>query len=94
MNEGRERNRRKSLVGTVVSRSGDKTIKVACFYKRPHASYGKEIKRKTVVHVHDEQNRCVAGDFVKVIETRPLSKTKRWRLETILSSMGVSENED
>ena len=52
------------------------------------------MKRKTVVHVHDEQNRCVAGDFVKVIETRPLSKTKRWRVETILSSMGVSENED
>ena len=94
MNEGRERNRRKSLVGTVVRRSGDKTIKVACFYKRPHTSYGKEIKRKTAVHVHDEQNRCVTGDFVKVVETRPLSKTKRWRVETILSSIGVSENED
>ena len=94
MNEDCERNRRKSLVGTVVRRSGDKTIKVACFYKRPHTLYGKEIKRKTVVHVHDEQNRCVAGDFVKVIETRPLSKTKRWRVETILSSTGASENED
>ena len=94
MNEGRERSRRKSLVGTVVRRSGDKTIKVACFYKRPHTLYGKEIKRKTVVHVHDEQNRCVAGDFVKVVETRPLSKTKRWRVEAILSSMGASGNED
>ena len=94
MNEGRERNRRKSLVGTVVRRSGDKTIKVACFYKRPHTLYGKEIKRKTAVHVHDEQNRCVTGDFVKVVETRPLSKTKRWRVETILSSTGASGNED
>lgn len=94
MNEDCKRNRRKSLVGTVVCRSGYKTIKVACFYKRPHTSYGKEIKRKTVVHVHDEQNRCVSGDFVRVVETRPLSKTKRWRLETILSSMGASGNED
>ena len=94
MNEKRERNRRKSLVGTVICRSGDKTIKVACFYKKPHASYGKEIKRKTVVHVHDEQNQCVAGDSVKVVETRPLSKTKRWRLEAVLSSMKISENND
>ncbi len=78
------RNSRKSLIGTVTSRSGDKTIKVTYFYKIPHPLYRKEIKRKTVVHVHDETNDCGLGDKVEIMETRPLSKLKRWRVTKVL----------
>ncbi|MGB1126964.1 MAG: 30S ribosomal protein S17 [Opitutales bacterium] len=78
------RNSRKSLTGTVTSRSGDKTIKVTYFYKIPHPLYKKEIKRKTVVHAHDEKNECGLGDKVEIMETRPLSKLKRWRVTRVL----------
>ena len=78
------RNTRKSLTGTVTSRSGDKTIKVTYFYKIPHPLYRKEIKRKTVVHVHDESNDCGLGDKVEIMETRPISKLKRWRVTQVL----------
>ncbi len=78
------RNSRKSLIGTVTSRSGDKTIKVTYFYKIPHPLYRKEIKRKTVVHAHDETNDCGLGDKVEIMETRPLSKLKRWRVTKVL----------
>lgn len=78
------RNSRKSLVGEVTSRSGDKTIKVTYFYKIPHPLYRKEIKRKTVVHAHDEKNECGLGDKVEIMETRPLSKLKRWRVTRVL----------
>jgi len=75
-----ERNKRKQLNGVVTSRSGDKSIKVVYFYKIPHALYKKEIKRKTVVHAHDENNECNVGDKVEIMETRPISKLKRWRV--------------
>ena len=78
------RNSRKSLIGTVTSRSGDKTIKVTYLYKIPHPLYRKEIKRKTVVHAHDETNDCYLGDKVEIMETRPLSKLKRWRVTKVL----------
>ena len=78
------RNTRKSLIGTVTSRSGDKTIKVTYFYKIPHPLYRKEIKRKTVVHAHDEANDCGLGDRVEIMETRPISKLKRWRVTKVL----------
>ena len=78
------RNSRKVLTGTVTSRSGDKTIKVTYFYKIPHPLYKKEIKRKTVVHAHDEKNECGLGDRVEIMETRPLSKLKRWRVTRVL----------
>ncbi|MDR0715726.1 MAG: 30S ribosomal protein S17 [Puniceicoccales bacterium] len=80
------RNNRKVLTGTVISRTGDKTIKVAYSYKIPHPMYKKEIKRKTVIHVHDGDNKCKLGDSVEVVETRPLSKLKRWRLSRIINS--------
>lgn len=79
-----ERNRRKDIIGLVTSKSGNKTIKVTFFYKIPHPKYKKEIKRKTVVHVHDEENRCNIGDKVEIMETRPLSKLKRFRLIKVL----------
>ncbi len=78
------RNSRKVLIGTVTSRSGDKTIKVTYFYKIPHPLYKKEIRRRTVVHAHDENNECGIGDRVEIMETRPLSKLKRWRVTRVI----------
>ena len=74
------RKSRRSLVGVVTSLSGDKSIKLTYFYKVPHPLYGKEIRRKTVIHVHDEKNECALGDKVEVMETRPISKLKRFRV--------------
>lgn len=81
-----ERNSRKDLIGVVSSRSGDKTVKVTYFYKIPHRLYKKEIKRKTVLHAHDEKNECKVGDKVEVMETRPLSKLKRWRVARVVEA--------
>lgn len=78
------RNQRKSLIGTVTSRSGDKTVKVQFAYKIPHPRYIKEINRRTVVHVHDQDNVCAVGDRVAIMETRPLSKLKRFRIVKVL----------
>ncbi|MGJ3243203.1 MAG: 30S ribosomal protein S17 [Opitutales bacterium] len=83
------RNSRKDLVGVVVKKSGDKTIKVAYEYKVAHPLYGKEVKRKTVVHAHDEENAAKAGDKVEIMETRPLSKQKRWRLVRVIEAAPV-----
>ena len=80
------RNTRKDLVGTVTTRSGDKSIKVTYFYKMPHPLYRKEIRRRTVVHAHDEKNECNIGDKVEIMETRPLSKLKRWRVVRVLET--------
>lgn len=79
-----ERNHRKDLVGVVTSRTGEKSVKVTFFYKIAHPLYRKEVKRKTVVHAHDETNQCGVGDKVEIMETRPLSKLKRWRVVRIL----------
>lgn len=84
------RNRRKTLVGVVTSRSGDKTVKVTYAYKIPHPVYRKEINRKTVVHAHDEENQCSSGDKVVIMETRPLSKLKRWRVTQLLEKAPVN----
>jgi small subunit ribosomal protein S17 len=80
------RNMRKTLIGFVTSRSGDKSIKVTIPYKTPHPLYHKVINRKTVVHVHDERNETKVGDRVKIMETRPLSRLKRWRVIAIVES--------
>ncbi|PWU05791.1 MAG: 30S ribosomal protein S17 [Verrucomicrobia bacterium] len=81
-----KRNSRKNIIGEVTSKSGDKTLKVTFFYKIPHPRFKKEIKRKTVVHVHDEQNSGKLGDKVEIMETRPLSKLKRFRLVKVLEN--------
>jgi small subunit ribosomal protein S17 len=78
------RNKRKTITGIVSSRSGDKTVKVAYAFKVPHPVYIKEINRKTVVVTHDENNECAVGDKVVIMETRPLSKLKRWRIVQVL----------
>ena len=75
---------RKTRVGMVVSDKMDKTIVVAIEDNVRHAAYGKIIKRTLKVHAHDEKNECGVGDRVEVMETRPMSKTKRWRLVQII----------
>ena len=79
-----ERNLRKTRVGMVVSDKMDKTIVVAIQDNVKHPIYGKIIKRTLKVHAHDETNTCGIGDKVEIMETRPLSKTKRWRLVEII----------
>ena len=78
------RGNRKVRIGTVVSNKMDKTIVVAIENRVKHKLYGKIIKRTTKLKAHDEQNTCQIGDRVKIMETRPLSKEKRWRLVEII----------
>ncbi len=78
------RNRRKVRQGIVVSDSRDKTITVEVRDAVVHPKYHKTVGRRTRLHVHDETNDARRGDTVRVTETRPLSKTKRWRLESIV----------
>ena len=79
-----ERALRKTRVGKVVSNKMDKTIVVAIETSVKHPLYGKIVKRTTKLKAHDEENKCQIGDKVKVMETRPLSKEKRWRLVEIV----------
>jgi len=79
-----ERNLRKTRVGRVVSDKMDKTIVVAIEDNVKHPLYGKIVKRTYKLKAHDENNECRIGDRVKVMETRPLSKDKRWRLVEIV----------
>jgi small subunit ribosomal protein S17 len=78
------RNNRKQLIGVVRSKTGDKSIKVVYEYKIPHPLYKKEIRRKTTVHAHDEDNVSNVGDKVRIMSTRPLSKLKRWRVVDLI----------
>jgi len=79
-----DRNNRKTRTGKVVSDKMDKTIVVGIETLVRHPLYGKSIKRTTKFKVHDENNECKIGDKVKIMETRPLSKDKRWRLVEII----------
>jgi small subunit ribosomal protein S17 len=80
-----ERNSRKVKEGVVVSNKMDKTITVKVERKVKHPIYGKFMKKSTTFHSHDENNECGIGDTVRIMETRPLSKLKRWRLIEILA---------
>lgn len=75
---------RKTELGFVSSKMGDKSVKVTVPYKTPHPLYGKVINRKTVLHVHDEKNEAKVGDKVEVMETRPISRLKRWRIVRVV----------
>ena len=79
-----ERNLRKVMIGTVVSDKMDKTVVVAVKTSEKHKTYGKVQKRTYKLKAHDENNECQNGDKVKVMETRPLSKDKRWRVVEIV----------
>jgi small subunit ribosomal protein S17 len=81
------RNLRKERIGTVTSNKMDKTITVAVERKVKHPIYGKFIKKTTRFHAHDEKNEASIGDVVRISETRPLSKTKRWRLVEIVEKV-------
>ncbi|MBR4337121.1 MAG: 30S ribosomal protein S17 [Bacteroidaceae bacterium] len=78
------RNLRKERVGVVISDKMDKTITVAAKYKERHPIYGKFVTKTKKYHAHDEKNECEIGDTVRIMETRPLSKTKRWRVVEIV----------
>ena len=79
-----KRRRRRTRVGVVTSDRGDKTIRVQVDRLVKHTKYGKYIRRRTLFHAHDEKNECQKGDRVEIVECRPISKTKSWRLSRIL----------
>ena len=82
-----ERNLRKIRVGVVSSNKMDKSIVVKVERKVKHPLYGKFVKKSTKFHAHDERNECSIGDTVKIMETRPISKTKRWRLVEVVEKV-------
>ncbi len=82
-----ERGNRKVLVGKVVSNKMDKTIVVAVEEQLRHPAYGKIVKRTNKFKAHDEDNQCSIGDMVEIMETRPLSREKCWRLVRILQKV-------
>ncbi len=81
------RNLRKTRTGLVTSNKMDKTITVQVERKIKHPLYGKFLKKTSSFHAHDEKNECNIGDTVKIMESRPLSKTKRWRLVEVLEKV-------
>ena len=82
-----DRNRRKTIIGIVTSDKMDKTIVVTVEDCVRHSLYGKAVKRTKKVKAHDENNECQIGDKVRIMETRPLSKDKRWRLVNIVEKV-------
>jgi len=84
MEEKTERKHRKVRQGVVVSAASDKTCVVEINIRKPHAVYGKMMTRTSKYHAHDENNEASVGDVVQIMETRPLSRLKRWRLTEII----------
>ena len=82
--ETTERARRKSRTGVVTSTKQQKTVTVSVERRFPHPLYGKQVKRTKKYHAHDETNEYRVGDTVRIIETRPLSRTKRWRVVELI----------
>ena len=87
MEDNLVRNLRKTRTGLVSSNKMDKTITVAVERKVKHPLYGKFLKKTTKFHAHDEKNECNIGDTVKIMETRPISKLKRWRLVEVVEKV-------
>lgn len=75
---------RPARIGVVTTAGREKTIKVTIMYQVKHPKYGKYLRRRTVLHAHDERNEAGVGDLVEVVECRPISKTKHWRLVRII----------
>lgn len=86
MSEQKQRGRRNTVIGEVVSDKANKTISVLIYRLVKHKKYGKYIRKSSVFKAHDENNEAKIGDRVEIFETRALSKTKRWRLSTILNA--------
>ena len=89
VNVSSDRGHRKVRTGVVVGDKADKTITVMIERRFSHPLYGKGVKRSKRYHAHDESNACRVGDIVRIIETRPLSKTKRWRVLETLGRKGL-----
>ena len=83
--------RRKVRIGSVVRDKMDKTVVVQVEWRRRHPLYGKAVRRQTLLRAHDRDNQCRIGDTVRVMETRPLSKTKRWRVVEILTRQDIAD---
>jgi small subunit ribosomal protein S17 len=83
--------RRKVRVGQVVSDKMDKTVVVVYEWRQSHSIYKKSVRRQAKFYAHDEENRCSLGDTVRIIESRPYSKTKRWKVAEILSSIEIAD---
>jgi len=79
-----ETRKAKTLTGVVTSNSENKSIRVTIAYKVKHPKYGKYVRRRTKLGVHDERNECGVGDLVEIVECRPYSKAKSWRLVRVL----------
>jgi len=79
-----KRNLRKERIGEVISSKMDKTVVIAVKTKMKHPMYGKFVNKTSKLYAHDENNTCGVGDTVRIMETRPLSKTKKWRLVEII----------
>ena len=82
-----ERNKRKIRIGVVINNKADKTVTVNVQRQVVHPMYGKTVRFRKKYYAHDEKNECSIGDRVKIMETRPLSKTKRWRLLEIVTKV-------
>ena len=82
----KQRRTRPVRIGLVESDRGDKTIKVVMEYQVRHPKYGKYLKRRTKLHAHDDKNEAKVGDVVEIMECRPISKTKRWRLVRVVKA--------
>lgn len=82
-----DRNLRKTKIGVVTSNKMAKTITVSVERKVKHPIYGKFVKKTSKFHAHDDKNECSIGDIVRISETRPLSKTKRWRLVEVVEKV-------
>ena len=86
-----ERGRLKNVEGTVISDKQDKTIVVRAERKVKHPRYGKFVRQETIYHAHDEEETAKSGDIVELAATRPLSKSKRWRLLRVIRAVGGVE---
>jgi len=82
--DGSDRNRRKTRIGVVVSDKSDKTVTVQVERRFAHPLYGKQVRKTKKYQAHDELNEYKVGDMVRMVETRPLSKTKRWRVAELI----------
>ena len=89
MTETNSRGRKIEVVGEVISDKMDKTISVLIYRMVKHPKYGKYVKKTSVFKAHDESNQAKAGDIVKIRETRPLSKTKRWTLAEVVETAKI-----
>ena len=83
--------KRKTRVGRVTSNMMDETVTVEIEWRRAHSLYKKSMRRRKRFKVHDSENKCKIGDLVRIVESRPISKTKRWRVSEILTSEDIAE---